>query len=159
MAFITNNRGRVVRMTNPESFKAPFDRTRKLSPVTYQNNAEGASSSSFEPGVLGLLLFSLFPFNRTRKCSHIRKSKKHGGCPRFVVGTWVFGLLLTLLFSSPSSIHRNYSTALIAVQPSFSAFRCKALNIFIKMCYSLPCTLAQSSEPCSPATRSFLLPH
>src|SRR5260370_17791539 len=80
-------------------------------------------------------------------------------CRDSTVRTWVFGLLLTLLFSSPSSIHRNYSTALIAVQPSFSAFRCKALNIFIKMCYSLPCTLAQSSEPCSPATRSFLLPH
>src|SRR5258707_15832951 len=48
--------------------------------------------------------------------------------------------LLTLLFSRSSQIHGNRSTALIAVQPSFSTVRCKTLNIFIKVCYSLPCT-------------------
>jgi hypothetical protein len=46
---------------------------------------------------------------------------------------------LTSLFSRSS--HRNRSRALIAVQPSFSTVRCKTLNIFIKVCYSLPCLL------------------
>ena len=50
------------------------------------------------------------------------------------------GLPLPLLFSCSSRIHRNHSAALIAVQPSFSTVRCKTLNIFIKVCYSLPCT-------------------
>ena len=48
--------------------------------------------------------------------------------------------LLTLFFSRLSRIHRIHSAPLIAVQPSFSTFRCKTLNIFIKVCYSLPCT-------------------
>src|SRR5229473_332539 len=38
-----------------------------------------------------------------------------------------------------SRIHRNHSTAVIAVQPSFSTVRHKTLNIFIKVCYSPPC--------------------
>ena len=49
------------------------------------------------------------------------------------------GAGLTLLFPDSSRIHRNHSTALIAVQPSFSTIRCKTLNIFIKVCYSLLC--------------------
>src|SRR5258708_3042991 len=40
-----------------------------------------------------------------------------------------------LIFGRP----QKHSTALIAVRPSFSAVRCKILNIFIKVCYSLPC--------------------
>jgi hypothetical protein len=69
-----------------------------------------------------------------------------------------------------SRIHRNRSALLIAVQPSFSTVYCKTLNIFIKVCYSLPCTPAQSpdSDPVqeapapeqrSPVARSFHLPH
>ncbi len=46
---------------------------------------------------------------------------------------------LPLLFSRSPRIHSNPSARLIAVQPSFSTVRCKTLNIFIKMCYSLPC--------------------
>jgi hypothetical protein len=42
-------------------------------------------------------------------------------------------------FSQPSRMHRYRSTALIAVRPSFSTVPCKALNIFIKVCYSLAC--------------------
>src|SRR5258706_8012338 len=38
-----------------------------------------------------------------------------------------------------SHIHGNHSAPLIAVQPSFSTIRCKTLNIFTKVCYSLPC--------------------
>jgi len=61
---------------------------------------------------------------------------------------------LTLLFSCSSRIHRNRSTALIAVRskiptwsgPSFSTIRCKTLNIFIKVCHSLPCILALNPE-------------
>jgi len=51
----------------------------------------------------------------------------------------------------PNSFYspRNHSPALIAVRPPISTILCKALNIFIKMCYSLPCTphpiLARSS--------------
>src|SRR6267154_6193019 len=80
---------------------------------------------------------------------------------------------LTLLFSSSSRIRRNHSPALMTVQPSFSTIRCKTLNILIKVCYSLPCLLELSPEPCSPvyqvypelrgeprwATRFFPLPH
>ena len=69
----------------------------------------------------------------------------------------------------PLEGHGNRSAALIAVRPSFSTIRCKALNIFIKVCYSLPCTLAQipdpdpveepiTPEPYSPVMRSFHLP-
>ena len=55
--------------------------------------------------------------------------------------------LLTLLFARSSRIHKNHSRVLIAVQskiptlsgPSFSTFYCKTLNIFIKVCSSLPC--------------------
>jgi hypothetical protein len=49
---------------------------------------------------------------------------------------------LTLLFTSSSRIHRNHSTTLIAVRPSFSTVRCKILNIFIKVCYSHPVVAA-----------------
>ena len=68
--------------------------------------------------------------------------------------------LLTLFFPYLSCIHRSHSTALIAVQPSFSTIGCKTLNIFIKACYSLPCLFrGDRREPCWPATRSFHLPH
>src|SRR6266403_3860506 len=50
------------------------------------------------------------------------------------------GVASDVAFSCSSHIHRNHSTTLIAVQPSFSTIRCKPLNIFIKVCYSLPCT-------------------
>ena len=44
---------------------------------------------------------------------------------------------------------RNHSAALIAVRPSFSTIRCKALNIFVKVCYSLPVVTAmlEDSDP------------
>jgi hypothetical protein len=72
-----------------------------------------------------------------------------------------------------SRIHRNHSLTLIAVRPSFSTFRCKTLNIFIKVCYSLPCIFTLSLEesnlilaaplPCLPrasrgASKGSLLP-
>ena len=46
---------------------------------------------------------------------------------------------LPLLFSRSPRIHSNHSARLTAVQPLFSTVRCKTLNIFIKVCYSLPC--------------------
>jgi hypothetical protein len=49
--------------------------------------------------------------------------------PRFVrVGP------LTLLFSYSSRIQRNHSTALIAVQPSFSTIHCKTLDPSVLVC-------------------------
>ena len=45
-----------------------------------------------------------------------------------------------------SRIHRNHSALLIAIRPSFSTVYCKTLNIFIKVCYSLPCIPALSPE-------------
>src|SRR5258708_18616725 len=46
--------------------------------------------------------------------------------------------LLTLFFSLVSH-PQNHSRALMTVRPSVSTSRCKTLNIFIKVCYSLPC--------------------
>src|SRR5258708_30138138 len=63
-------------------------------------------------------------------------------------------LLLVRLAPSP-----NRSLPPIAVRPPIPALHCKTLNIFIKVCYSLPCLLALNPEPCSRATRSFPLPH
>jgi hypothetical protein len=45
------------------------------------------------------------------------------------------GWAFDFVFSCSSRTHRNHSTALIAIQRSFSTFRCKTLNIFIKVCY------------------------
>jgi hypothetical protein len=42
-------------------------------------------------------------------------------------------------FSCAAPIHKNHSPALITVQPSFATIRCKTLNVFIKVCYPLPC--------------------
>jgi hypothetical protein len=39
-------------------------------------------------------------------------------------------------------MRRSHSACLIAVQPLFSTFYCKTLNIFIKVCYSLPVVAA-----------------
>jgi hypothetical protein len=69
-------------------------------------------------------------------------------------------------FSRPSLMCQIRSALLIAVRPSFSTIHCKTLNIFIKVCYSLPCTLAQSPdsdpvqkaiapEPCAPFASRF----
>jgi hypothetical protein len=44
-----------------------------------------------------------------------------------------------VVLSCSSYTHRNHSTALTAVQPSFSAIGCKTLNIFIKVCYTVLC--------------------
>jgi hypothetical protein len=66
-------------------------------------------------------------------------------------------VLLTLLFSCSSRIHRNHSPALIAVQPLFSTIRCKTLNIFIKVCYSLACLFTLSLEVSNPVLAVFLL--
>src|SRR5208282_186325 len=54
------------------------------------------------------------------------------------------------------SNHKHHSTALIAVQPSFSTVRCKTLNIFIKVCYSLPVVAAmlEDSDPVGTPRRS-----
>src|SRR6266478_624676 len=43
------------------------------------------------------------------------------------------------LGSGSTTVGRDHSPALIAVQPSISTLRYKTLNIFIKVCYSLPC--------------------
>ena len=57
------------------------------------------------------------------------------------LGCWFYkgcgGCLL--LFARSPRIHSNHSARLTAVQPLFSTVRCKTLNIFIKVCYSLPC--------------------
>jgi hypothetical protein len=57
---------------------------------------------------------------------------------------------VTLLFSRSSRISEAHSLTLIAVQPSISIFRCKTLNIFIKVCYSLLWlfTLSLEAPPC-----------
>jgi hypothetical protein len=52
-----------------------------------------------------------------------------------------------------SSLHPPpwiHSLTLIAVQPSFSTFRCKTLNIFIKVCYSLTCISSPTRLPRAP---------
>src|SRR5260370_2525188 len=63
------------------------------------------------------------------------------------------------LGSGSTTVGRNHSHALRAVQPSISTIPCKTLNIFIKLLYSLLRLLALSPEPCSPPTLSFPLPH
>jgi hypothetical protein len=80
-----------------------------------------------------------------------------------------------LLFSCLSRIHRNHSAAVTTVQPPFSTIRCKALNNFSKVCYSLPDVAAMTPRrprasfsdvppiPCrgcrSPSTFLTSLPH
>src|SRR5260370_3634506 len=80
--------------------------------------------------------FACSQLKATRRVPQVRLLN----CLKFEPGSWV-------AFSSHSSrIHRNHSLALITVRPSFSTIRCKTLNIFIKVCYSLPCILALSLE-------------
>src|SRR4029077_11488477 len=57
------------------------------------------------------------------------------GAPSSVLERGVFDSA----FSCASRIHRNHLPALITVQPSISTVRCKTLNNFSKVCYSLPC--------------------
>jgi hypothetical protein len=89
------------------------------------------------------------PFDRTRQLSRITNQNSTEGAPRRLnlgpgVGFSSQRGLLTLLFSCSSRIPRNHSLALIAVQPSFSTFHCKTLNILIKVCYSLPVVAAMT---------------
>ncbi len=60
------------------------------------------------------------------------------GCP--TLGGWRVGL------GFPFSLHptspQRHSIRPATVQPPFSTIRCKTLNNFSKVCYSLPCTLS-----------------
>jgi hypothetical protein len=73
---------------------------------------------------------------------HFIDSERPGTSPRFSRE----GLLTLLSCCSPRT-HRNHSETLITVQPSFSTMRCKTLNIFSKVCNSLPCLPSSNLPP------------
>src|SRR5258707_13696058 len=76
----------------------------------------------------------------------------------------LFSLVPVLLFPfarhpiNPLAIMETVQPSLIAVQPSFSTIRCKTLNIFIKVCYSLSCILAPNPGRPFPVPRGMSRP-
>src|SRR5437879_4533785 len=91
----------------PRIFQTPSIERGSFRALTNQNNTEGAPGSSFEPGSWGCLSLFTLPRRSNEEAFAHWQIKTTGGCPRFVVGTWVLGLL----FSS-------YSSTSIATSPA-----------------------------------------